>query len=162
MSLLRNLSDGLRSLFRKKRVEGELDEELRGFLEIPHASRWRNKSVDRQRSCQISWSESANCVSLGGAKADSPSPRNGSQHPVSQNGSRNIPRVLQTGDGECLGHESTMVWFIGGLAPKSGGFDIGTVGVSPGENRARPLIGRKQTRSSEKDFRRETTIYLKS
>jgi hypothetical protein len=38
MSLLRNLSDGLRSLFRKKRVEGELDEELRGFLEIPHAS----------------------------------------------------------------------------------------------------------------------------
>jgi len=34
MSLLRNLSDGLRSLFRKERVEGELDEELRGFLEM--------------------------------------------------------------------------------------------------------------------------------
>ena len=34
MSLLRSLSDGLRSLFRKKRVEGELDEELRGFLEM--------------------------------------------------------------------------------------------------------------------------------
>jgi len=34
MSLLRSLSDGLRSLFRKERVEGELDEELRGFLEI--------------------------------------------------------------------------------------------------------------------------------
>src|SRR5216684_7274422 len=32
MSLLRNLSDGLRSLFSKERVEGELDEELRGFL----------------------------------------------------------------------------------------------------------------------------------
>src|SRR5712691_10673568 len=32
MSLLRSLSDGLRSLFRKERVEGELDEELRGFL----------------------------------------------------------------------------------------------------------------------------------
>jgi hypothetical protein len=34
MSLLRTLSDGLRSLFRKERVEGELDEELRVFLEI--------------------------------------------------------------------------------------------------------------------------------
>src|SRR5256885_14823282 len=34
MSLLRNLSDGLRSLFRKERVEGELDEELHGFLEM--------------------------------------------------------------------------------------------------------------------------------
>ena len=29
MSLLRSLSDGLRSLFRKERVEGELEEELR-------------------------------------------------------------------------------------------------------------------------------------
>jgi predicted permease len=34
MSLLGNLSDGLRSLFRKERVEEELDEELRGFLEM--------------------------------------------------------------------------------------------------------------------------------
>jgi hypothetical protein len=34
MSLLRNLSTGLRSLFRKERVEGELDEELRAFLEM--------------------------------------------------------------------------------------------------------------------------------
>jgi hypothetical protein len=34
MSLLRSLSDGLQSLFRKERVEGELDEELRGFLEM--------------------------------------------------------------------------------------------------------------------------------
>src|SRR5260370_39816486 len=32
MSLLRNLSDGLRSLFSKERVEGELDEDMRGFL----------------------------------------------------------------------------------------------------------------------------------
>jgi len=34
MSLLRSLSDGLRSLFRKERVEEDLDEELRGFLEM--------------------------------------------------------------------------------------------------------------------------------
>src|SRR5882757_6264673 len=34
MSLLRTLSDGLRSLFRRERVERELDEELRGFLEM--------------------------------------------------------------------------------------------------------------------------------
>ena len=34
MSLRRSLSEGLRSLFRKERVEGELDEELRGFLDM--------------------------------------------------------------------------------------------------------------------------------
>jgi putative ABC transport system permease protein len=34
MALLRSLSDGLRSLLRKERVEGELDEELRGFLDM--------------------------------------------------------------------------------------------------------------------------------
>src|SRR5260370_23231291 len=34
MSLLPSLSDGLRSLFRKERVEAELDEELRGFLDM--------------------------------------------------------------------------------------------------------------------------------
>src|SRR5260370_42110321 len=34
MSMLRNISSGLTSLFRKERVEGELDEELRGFLEM--------------------------------------------------------------------------------------------------------------------------------
>jgi len=34
MSLPRNLADGLRWLFRKERIEGELDEELRGFLDM--------------------------------------------------------------------------------------------------------------------------------
>src|SRR5215813_1578618 len=34
MSFLRNLASGLRSLFRKERVERELDEELNGFLEL--------------------------------------------------------------------------------------------------------------------------------
>jgi hypothetical protein len=34
MSLLQSLSDGLRSLFRKERVGRELDEELKGFLEM--------------------------------------------------------------------------------------------------------------------------------
>jgi predicted permease len=34
MSLLRNIASGLRSLFRKERIEGELDQELRGLLEM--------------------------------------------------------------------------------------------------------------------------------
>src|SRR5256885_2779741 len=34
MSLIRNITSGLRSLFRKKQVEQELDEELSGFLEM--------------------------------------------------------------------------------------------------------------------------------
>lgn len=34
MPLLRNIAGGIRSLFRKKRVDRELDEELRGFMEM--------------------------------------------------------------------------------------------------------------------------------
>src|SRR5437899_3891582 len=34
MSALRSLSDGLRSLFRREQVNRELDEELKGFLEM--------------------------------------------------------------------------------------------------------------------------------
>ena len=41
MSLLRSLSNGLRSLFRKERVERELDEKLRGFLEMAAEERMK-------------------------------------------------------------------------------------------------------------------------
>ena len=34
MSLLRNITSGLRSLFRKDQVDRELDEELRAYLEM--------------------------------------------------------------------------------------------------------------------------------
>src|SRR5260370_28785288 len=34
MSLVQNITSGLRSLFRKKQVSQELDEELNGFLEM--------------------------------------------------------------------------------------------------------------------------------
>src|SRR5579872_4083526 len=34
MPLLRNIASGIRSLFQKKRAERELDEELRGFMEM--------------------------------------------------------------------------------------------------------------------------------
>jgi hypothetical protein len=34
MPTLRSITDGLRSLFRKERVDTELDEELRDFLEM--------------------------------------------------------------------------------------------------------------------------------
>src|SRR6267142_945572 len=96
----------------------------------------RRMSSNGQRSGQISWRQPTDGISLGRAKADSPSPRNGSQYPVSQIGSRNIPRVLQTGDGECLEHASTTELFINGLAPQSGGFAIGIVRVLPEESQA--------------------------
>src|SRR5437762_13316396 len=41
MALLRNIARGLRSLFRKERVEGELDEELNGFLEMAAEEKMR-------------------------------------------------------------------------------------------------------------------------
>jgi len=42
MSLLRSLSNGLRSLFRKQRVEADLDEELRGFLDVAAEERMKH------------------------------------------------------------------------------------------------------------------------
>src|SRR5467141_4600790 len=84
----------------------------------------RRMSSNGQRSGQISWRQPTDGISLGRAKADSPSPRNGSQYPVSQIGSRNIPRVLQTGDGECLDRVSTMVSFTEEGRRCSGGFVI--------------------------------------
>ena len=50
MSLLRSLSEGLRALFRKERVEVELDEELRGFLEMAAKEKMK-QGMSRKESC---------------------------------------------------------------------------------------------------------------
>src|SRR5712672_40287 len=47
MSLLRSIAIGLRSLFRRERVNDELDEELRGFLEMA-AKEKMNEGMSRQ------------------------------------------------------------------------------------------------------------------
>src|SRR5437667_1136333 len=47
MSLLRNISDGLRWLFRKERVTQELGEELNGFLEMA-AEEKRKQGMSRK------------------------------------------------------------------------------------------------------------------
>jgi len=41
MALLRNLANGLRALLRKKQVDRELDEELRGYLEMEAAEKMK-------------------------------------------------------------------------------------------------------------------------
>src|SRR6195256_297627 len=41
MSLLRSLSHGLRSLFRREQVDQELDEELRAYLEMEAAEKMK-------------------------------------------------------------------------------------------------------------------------
>ena len=42
MSILRNLISGLRTLFRKKQVEKEMDEELRGYLDAAVKEKMRS------------------------------------------------------------------------------------------------------------------------
>ena len=42
MSLLRSLTSGLRALFRKKQVEQEMDEELRGYLDADVKEKMRS------------------------------------------------------------------------------------------------------------------------
>jgi hypothetical protein len=41
MSFLRNLAGGLRALFRKEQVEQEMDEELRGYLDVAAKEKMR-------------------------------------------------------------------------------------------------------------------------
>jgi hypothetical protein len=53
MSLLRSLFDGLRSLFRKERVERELDEDLRGFLDMA-AEENKLQYYSRQKDVAVS------------------------------------------------------------------------------------------------------------
>jgi hypothetical protein len=63
MSLLRSLSDGLRSLFRKERVEWELDEELRGFLEMAAEEKMKHgmRRKDVLRAVLLERGECGNC-----------------------------------------------------------------------------------------------------
>ena len=42
MSLLRNITSGLRSLFRREQVDRELDEELRAYQEMAAAEKMKN------------------------------------------------------------------------------------------------------------------------
>ena len=42
MSILRNLTGGLRALFHKEEVEQEMDEELRGFLDAAVKEKMRS------------------------------------------------------------------------------------------------------------------------
>jgi len=116
------------------------------------ASRFRFTD-DRQGGRQIPWSEPSDCVSLGRTKADSPSPRNGSEYPVSQVGSRAIPRVLQTGDGECLNHGNTMGLSIHARTARFCGCAIGIATVSPVENPPVPRTGGKPIECFERGFK---------
>src|SRR5690348_17512767 len=49
MSLLRNISTGLRSLFQKEQVDRELDEELRAYLEMAAEERMKD-GLSRQQA----------------------------------------------------------------------------------------------------------------
>lgn len=61
-SLLRNLAGGLRGLFRKKQVERELDEELRGYLEAAVSEKMR-RGMSREEALR------AARIEMGGAES---------------------------------------------------------------------------------------------
>ena len=48
MSLLRNISRGLRSLFRKEQVDRELNEEMRAYLEMAAAEKVKDGLSHRE------------------------------------------------------------------------------------------------------------------
>src|SRR5215831_3723638 len=47
MSLLRNIASGLQSIFQRKRADGELEEEVRGFLDLAAEDKVKQGSSDR-------------------------------------------------------------------------------------------------------------------
>ena len=52
MSFLRNITSGLRSLFRKERVDRELDEELRAYQEMAAEEKMRDgKKSEKCPTC---------------------------------------------------------------------------------------------------------------
>jgi hypothetical protein len=55
VSRLRSLADGLRSLFRKQRVEAEFDEELRAFLQMAAEEKMKHgmSHQDAHRSVRL-------------------------------------------------------------------------------------------------------------
>jgi len=79
-----------------------------------------------------------NSVSLGRAKADSPSPRDGPKHPVLEIGSRALPRNIQAGGGNCQDRVNTIAPHTRARMARPYGWSIetGTEGLS-GNQRTR-------------------------
>jgi excisionase family DNA binding protein len=92
----------------------------------------------------------------------SPSSCNGTQHPVSEIGSRFIPRVVPTGDGECLDNENMTELSSVGRKVGSGGFATATAVAFAGESPPRPKTGTKPKSVFAKGFRPEITTSLMS
>src|SRR5262245_57794835 len=119
-------------------------------------------SHDRSRCRAVPWRQFSNRVSLGRAKADSPSPRNGSQHPVLEVGFGAIPRKLQTRGGEWQDQVNMTVFCIDEAERGFGGCDTGIVQESAIKNRRESRSGMKPRKNYANGFRPGTTTSLKS
>jgi hypothetical protein len=117
-----------------------------GLARVRFESR-RRMPADRAASREVSWRQSAGCVSLSGAKADSPSPHDGPKHSIPEIGSRTLPRFVQTGDGEWLDGKSMTAVFIAERKPRSGGCTIATGMQSVGVNPRAQKTGREAQKS---------------
>ena len=68
MNLLNNLKSGLQSLFQKRRVDRELDEELQGYLEASAADK-RNSGIDPKSARRLAKIEIGSRNSVNSADA---------------------------------------------------------------------------------------------
>jgi hypothetical protein len=59
MSLLREIANGLRTLFRKEQVERQADEELRCFLEMAVEEKMKQGLSHREGLGQCAWNAAA-------------------------------------------------------------------------------------------------------
>ncbi len=89
-------------------------------------TRPRRTSAQGSRSRCVLGRQRPNSVSLGRAKADSPSPRDGPQHPIPEIGSGALPRNIQAGGGNWQDRVNTMAPYTHAKMARSYGWSIET------------------------------------
>lgn len=121
----------------------------------------RRESVDCATSCRLSRRLVRRpCISLGRAKADSPSPGDGPKHPIPQVGSGALPRKLQTRSGKW--EDGVNMTGASINAPTGPFFGCGIeIEVANGNrNPPKPLIGTRRTAGCGSVLATEIPIHL--
>ena len=110
----------------------------------------------------VPWRKLLDGVSLGRAKADSPSPRDGPEHSVLEIGSPAFSRAVSPRGGECHDRVNMTVFCIDGRRVRYGGCATATKADSDGLNQRGASNGRMRIESSASASPLATRMSLRS
>ena len=117
----------------------------------------RRTSAQGPRSRCVLGRQRPNSVSLGRAKADSPSPRDGPKYPIPQIGSGALPRNIQAGGGNWRDRVNTMAPYTRAKMARSYGWSIETGAESVSGNQRSQKTGRRRSGNCGNDSKPGTT-----